>query len=75
MSSRKEIILSYDINGNRLDKFKNEGELVRCKYCKHWIREMSNDGKVEFINFSHCELGYYGDGHNWFCPCGERKDT
>ncbi len=48
-------------------------ELVTCKDCKHWHREMAADGQMEYINYSKCELGYPGDGRNWFCPKGEKK--
>ncbi len=49
-------------------------EVVRCKDCKHWLRELSEDGRIEYFNFSHCEKGLYGDDHNWFCADGERRE-
>ena len=49
-------------------------EIVHCRDCTHWHKELSPDGKIEFFNFSHCELGYHGDGHSWYCPKGRRRD-
>lgn len=47
--------------------------VVRCTDCKHWHRSLSDDGKIEFFNFSHCEKGHHGFP-NFFCADGERKD-
>ena len=47
--------------------------VVRCIDCKHWHRSLSDDGKIEFFNFSYCEKGRHGFP-NFFCADGERKD-
>ena len=47
-------------------------EVVRCKDCKHWHREIHNG--IEYFNYSSCDLNHYGDGHNFYCADGERKD-
>lgn len=47
--------------------------VVRCIDCKHWHRSLSDDGKIEFFNFSYCEKGLHGFP-NFFCADGERKD-
>lgn len=47
--------------------------VVRCIDCKHWHRSLSDDGKIEFFNFSYCEKGHCGFP-NFFCADGERKD-
>ena len=49
-------------------------QIIQCKNCKHWHREMSKDGTVEYINYSKCLLGNNGDGQDWFCPDGEVKE-
>ena len=46
--------------------------VVRCIDCKHWHRSLSDDGKIEFFNFSYCEKGLHGFP-NFFCANGERK--
>ena len=46
-------------------------EVVRCKDCKHWKREI-HDG-IEYFNFSSCDLNHYGDGHNFYCADAERR--
>lgn len=46
-------------------------EVVRCKDCKHWHREIHNG--VEYFNFSSCDLNHYGDGHNFYCADAERR--
>ena len=48
----------------------NAVEVVRCKDCKYWNREIHNG--VEYFNFSSCDLNHYGDGHNFYCADGER---
>ena len=47
--------------------------VVRCGECNHWHRCLSDDGKTEFFNFSHCQKGHHGFP-NFFCADGERKD-
>ena len=47
------------------------GELVRCKDCKYWHREIHNG--IEYFNFSSCDLNHYGDGHNFYCADAERS--
>lgn len=49
-------------------------QIIQCKNCKHWHKEMSRDGTVEYTNYSRCLLGNNGDGRNWFCPEGEIKE-
>lgn len=47
-------------------------EVVRCKDCKHWHREIRNG--IEYVNFSSCDLNHYGDGHNFYCADGKRRE-
>ena len=47
-------------------------EVVRCKDCKYWHREI-HDG-IEYFNFSSCDLNHYGDGHDFYCADGKRKE-
>ena len=47
--------------------------VVRCGECAHWHRCLSDDGKIEYFNFSHCEKGHNGFP-NFFCADGKRKD-
>ena len=49
----------------------NAVEVVRCKDCKHWNREIHNG--IEYFNFSSCDLNHYGDGHNFYCADAERR--
>ena len=46
-------------------------EVVRCKDCKYWHREICNG--IEYLNFSSCDLNHYGDGHNFYCADAERR--
>lgn len=48
-----------------------QAEIVRCKDCKYWHREMRNG--IEYFNFSLCELKHYGDGHNFYCADAKRR--
>lgn len=47
--------------------------VTRCKDCKHWHKEMSNDGKVEYFNYSYCDKEQPGNGNDYYCPYGERN--
>lgn len=47
-------------------------EVVRCKDCRHWHREIYNG--IEYFNFNSCDLKHYGDGHNFYCADGERRE-
>lgn len=47
-------------------------EVVRCKDCKHWHREIRNG--IEYFNFNYCDLNHYGDGHNFYCADAERRE-
>lgn len=47
-------------------------EVVRCKDCKHWHREIHNG--IEYFNFNSCNLKHYGDGHNFYCADAERRE-
>ena len=46
---------------------------VRCEECRHWNRCLSDDGSVEYFNFSYCEKGHNGFP-TFFCSDGARKD-
>ena len=48
-----------------------EPEIIRCKDCKHWHREIHTG--IEYFNFSSCDLNHYGDGHNFYCADAERR--
>lgn len=47
-------------------------EIIRCKYCKYWHREIYNG--IEYFNFSSCDLNHHGDGRNFYCADAERKE-
>lgn len=47
-------------------------ELVRCKECKCWHREINGNG-VEYINFSKCTKGHHGNGLDFYCADGKRE--
>ena len=47
-------------------------DIVRCKECKHWHREINESG-VEYVNFSKCTKGHYGNGLDFHCADGERE--
>lgn len=47
-------------------------EIIRCKDCRHWHREIDNG--IEYFNYSSCDLKNRGDGHNFYCADAERKD-
>ena len=47
-------------------------EVIRCKDCKYWHREIHNG--IEYFNFNSCDLNHYGDGHNFYCADGERRE-
>lgn len=50
-------------------------EVVRCKECKHWQKDIDESGIIERINFSKCIKGHYGDGMDFFCSHGERRES
>ena len=47
-------------------------EVVRCKECKYWHREIHNG--TEYFNYSSCDLNHCGDGNNFYCGDGKRRD-
>ena len=47
-------------------------EVVRCKDCKYWRREIHNG--IEYVNFSSCDLDHNGDGQDFYCADGERRE-
>ena len=47
--------------------------VVRCKDCSFWCKEMSDDGKTEFVNYSYCQRGIRGDGRDFYCAIGKRR--
>lgn len=47
-------------------------DIIRCKECKHWHREINESG-VEYVNFSKCTKGHYGNGLDFHCADGERE--
>lgn len=47
-------------------------DIVFCKECKHWHREINESG-VEYVNFSKCTKGHYGNGLDFYCADGERE--
>ena len=49
-------------------------DVVRCKDCKWWRKCLSDDGTVEYANYSRCEKGHRGYPA-FFCADGERKDS
>lgn len=71
--TEKQKILLRDLTAR--EEFQNIVQVVRCKSCKHWHREMSKDGKVEYINYSYCAKGQFGNGHDYYCPYGERNSN
>ena len=48
-------------------------DIVRCGECEHWHREINEDG-VEYVNFSKCTKGHYGNGLDFHCADGERRE-
>ena len=48
-------------------------DIVRCKECKHWHREINENG-IEYVNFSKCTKGHYGNGLDFHCADGERRE-
>ena len=48
-------------------------KVVPCKNCKYWYRYIV-DG-IEYVNFSRCVRNHGGNGRNFFCADGERKDN
>ena len=47
--------------------------IVRCKDCFFWCKEMSDDGKTEFVSYSYCQRGIRGDGRDFYCALGKRR--
>ena len=47
-----------------------DGELVRCKECKHLFTDFVMDGK----EYKRCEMQMAGFHDDWYCADGERKD-
>ena len=48
-------------------------KVVPCESCKCWYRCIV-DG-IEYVNFSRCARNHGGNGGNFFCADGERKDN
>lgn len=49
-------------------------DIVRCKECMHWYKAIDENG-IERFNFSKCIKGHYGNGLEFYCADGERKES
>lgn len=67
---KKELIIvqAFDKDGF-LTGYKVKGELVRCKYCEHWKRQVGEIGDDFFCAFDQ-NKSYRED---FFCADGERR--
>ena len=73
----KERLIQNIALTNAIDRSFSEApsiDIVFCKECKHWHREMNDDQTVEFINFSKCAKGHNGNGNGFYCADGERRE-
>lgn len=50
-------------------------KVTRCKDCKWWHRAMSQDGTTEYVALSCCDKEMPGNGHNFYCPYGKRREV
>lgn len=84
MKILKEVIIRYQTEDGVTVKAYEQGELIRCKDCKH--RPKVIEGCVEIDGFSlefpdfecpcRCEDSYYSwmPKDDWYCGNGERKE-
>ena len=49
-------------------------DIVFCKECKHWDRAIDESGTIERFNFSECTKEHYGNGLEFYCADGERRE-
>jgi len=49
-------------------------EIVRCSECKNWYRVIDESGTIERFNFSECTKEHYGNGLEFYCADGERRE-
>ena len=75
MAEKVEFIESYikGVNGSADYQWNdNHGELVRCKNCKHWVKNPeSKYGECiirQTMSSGFCTIG------DWFCADGEKKN-
>ena len=60
---------------NDVDGFAdNSMDIVFCKECKHWHREIDENG-IEYVNFNKCTKGHCGNGLDFHCADGERRES
>ena len=71
MTQKVEFIESYiKIDGSDYQWNDNHGELIRCKDCKHFIKENRN------VPWNMCEMDHIDfQSDDWFCADGERRDA
>lgn len=62
----------FDTIRGLIPYLQNSEEVVRCRECKFWHREIYNG--IEYFNFSSCDLNHHGDGNNFYCADGERRE-
>lgn len=48
-------------------------DIVFCKECRHWYRAIDESG-IEHFNFSRCTKGRGGNGLEFYCADGERRE-
>jgi hypothetical protein len=56
-----------------LKAYRQQGDIIRCKECRHWYRALDESGIIERINFSRCTKGHFGNGLGFYCADGERS--
>lgn len=84
MKILKEVIIRYQTEDGRIVKAYEQGELVRCKDCKHRPRRLEEDDEHEGFNLEfpdgrcpcQCEDHWYNwmPNDDWHCGNGERKE-
>ena len=64
-------VYEHSIFGQAALMLENHAEVVRCKDCKHWLKDVAGCtdqvGRCEFANYMVGAVGY--------CVYGERKDN
>ena len=72
MKILKEVIIRYQTEGGRIVKAYEQGELIRCKDCKHWRIHISDAETCgERFEIDGSELITDADD---FCSRAERKE-
>ena len=74
MPRKVEFIESYIKVGNDYQWNDNHGELIRCKDCKHQVKEWRTDNRLKDKGYMVCGCDVVGDACGYWALLGQDED-